>query len=170
MMEVGNGMSAEQDAAHFTMWCMLASPLVAGNDLRSMSKATAAVLTNRHAIAVNQDPLGRQATLASGAPSSRPASIEATQRAVWDVPLTQVWAKPLAAPAGSIAVALLNRGLNDSATITAEWGAIGAPPAQAYDVLDLWADAASIGSRAGSLSATVAPSSAKMYKLVPKSS
>ena len=82
-----------------------------------------------------------------------------------------MWARPLAAPAGSIAVALLNRAdsaaTNQSATITAEWGAIGASPTQAYDVRDLWADAASIGTRVGSLSATVAPSSAKMYKLVP---
>ena len=68
-------------------------------------------------------------------------------------------------------VALLNRAdsaaTNQSATITADWAAIGAPPTRSFDVLDLWADAASIGTHVGSLSATVPPSSAKLYKLVP---
>jgi alpha-galactosidase len=60
MMEVGNGMSPDEDRAHFSMWCMLAAPLIAGNDLMHMSKETAGVLTNREAIAVNQDRLGIQ--------------------------------------------------------------------------------------------------------------
>jgi alpha-galactosidase len=63
MMEVGHGMSAAEDRAHFSMWCMLASPLIAGNDLRAMSKETIATLTDKDAIAVNQDPLGIQAYL-----------------------------------------------------------------------------------------------------------
>ena len=61
MLEVGNGMSANEDRAHFTIWAMMASPLIAGNDPRNMSKETAATLTNRAVIAVNQDPLGVQA-------------------------------------------------------------------------------------------------------------
>lgn len=60
MLEVGNGMSLSEDRAHFSMWAMLASPLIAGNDLRTMSKDTTAILTNRLVIAVNQDPLGVQ--------------------------------------------------------------------------------------------------------------
>jgi alpha-galactosidase len=60
MMEVGNGMSVNEDRAHFTMWCMLAAPLIAGNDLRTMSKETIQILTNPEAIAVNQDSLGIQ--------------------------------------------------------------------------------------------------------------
>ena len=60
MMEVGNGMSVSQDRAHFSMWCMLAAPLIAGNDLRNMSPETIAILTNNEAIAVNQDSLGIQ--------------------------------------------------------------------------------------------------------------
>jgi alpha-galactosidase len=58
MLEVGNGMSPSEDRAHFSIWAMAASPLIAGNDVRAMSKTTAAVLTNRGVIAVNQDPLG----------------------------------------------------------------------------------------------------------------
>ena len=60
MMEVGNGMSVNEDRAHFSMWCMLAAPLIAGNDLRSMSKETREILTNKDAIAVDQDALGIQ--------------------------------------------------------------------------------------------------------------
>jgi alpha-galactosidase len=61
MLEVGNGLTPNQDRAHFSIWAMLAAPLIAGNDLRAMSKETAAVLTNKSVIAVNQDPLGVQA-------------------------------------------------------------------------------------------------------------
>ena len=57
MLEVGNGMTAAQDRAHFTIWCIMASPLIAGNDLRKMSQDTIQILTNKHAIAVNQDAL-----------------------------------------------------------------------------------------------------------------
>jgi len=61
MMEVGNGMSASEDKAHFSLWAMLAAPLIAGNDLRSMSKETLAILSNKDVIAVDQDKLGIQA-------------------------------------------------------------------------------------------------------------
>lgn len=60
MMEVGNGMSVNEDRAHFTMWCMLAAPLIAGNDLSTMSKETIEILTNEAIISVNQDSLGIQ--------------------------------------------------------------------------------------------------------------
>lgn len=60
MMEVGNGMTVGEDRAHFSMWCMLAAPLIAGNDLRNMSQQTIDILTNKEVIAVDQDPLGIQ--------------------------------------------------------------------------------------------------------------
>ena len=60
MLEVGNGMTAAEDRAHFTMWCMLAAPLMAGNDLSAMTPETRAILTNVEAISVNQDSLGIQ--------------------------------------------------------------------------------------------------------------
>lgn len=60
MMEVGNGMSTSEDRAHFSLWSMLAAPLIAGNDLRNMSKETLAILSNKEVIAVNQDALGVQ--------------------------------------------------------------------------------------------------------------
>ena len=58
MLEVGNGMAVNEDRAHFSMWCMLAAPLIAGNDLRNMSAATYQILANKDVIAIDQDKLG----------------------------------------------------------------------------------------------------------------
>lgn len=90
MMEVGNGMKVEEDRAHFSMWAMLAAPLLAGNDLRKMSKETLAILSNREVIAVDQDPLGIQGF---------------KFKTLNDV---EVWAKPLVN--NEWAVTFLNRG------------------------------------------------------------
>ena len=90
MLEVGNGgMTVNEDRAHFSMWCMLAAPLMAGNDLTSMSDATRAILTNAEAIAINQDVLGIQ-----GLKFSAKDSLE-------------TWFKPL--DKGDWAVCFLNR-------------------------------------------------------------
>jgi len=61
MMEVGNGMCTSEDRAHFTMWAMLAAPLITGNDLSKMNQETIDILTNEEVIAVNQDQMGVQA-------------------------------------------------------------------------------------------------------------
>lgn len=61
MMEVGMGMTENEDRAHFSIWSMLASPLIMGNDLRSMPQATLKILANKEVIAINQDKLGVQA-------------------------------------------------------------------------------------------------------------
>ena len=58
MMEVGNGLNDTEGRTHFSMWAILAAPLIAGNDLRSMSATTKTTLTNAEVIAVDQDPLG----------------------------------------------------------------------------------------------------------------
>ncbi|WP_281751675.1 glycoside hydrolase family 27 protein [Neptunitalea chrysea] len=58
MMEVGNGMTDAEDRSHFAMWSMLTSPLMMGNDVRTMSKETLKTLTNKEVIAVNKDALG----------------------------------------------------------------------------------------------------------------
>lgn len=60
MMEVGMGMTEEEDKSHFTLWALLNSPLIAGNDLRNMSDTTRKILTNKDIIAINQDELGVQ--------------------------------------------------------------------------------------------------------------
>ena len=61
MLEVGNGgMKNSEYIAHFSFWCLLAAPLIAGNDLRSMDDSTKMILTNEYAIRINQDKLGIQ--------------------------------------------------------------------------------------------------------------
>jgi alpha-galactosidase len=92
MLEVGNGMSVNEDRAHFSMWCMLAAPLISGNDLRHMSKETREILTNKEVIAVDQDRLGIE-----GFKYSTKDNIE-------------IWFKPLADDAW--AMCALNRGTN----------------------------------------------------------
>jgi len=90
MLEVGNGMVVNEDRAHFTLWCMLAAPLIAGNDLRNMSPETKTILTNEEVIAINQDSLGIQ-----GFKYASKDSVE-------------TWLKPLSK--GQWAVCVLNRG------------------------------------------------------------
>jgi alpha-galactosidase len=58
MLEVGNGLTAAENRAHFSLWCMLAAPLIAGNDMRKMDEQTRSVLTNKEVIAIDQDVLG----------------------------------------------------------------------------------------------------------------
>ena len=60
MLEVGNGQTVNEDRAHFSMWCMLAAPLILGNDIRDMSQETIDIILNKEVIAVNQDKLGVQ--------------------------------------------------------------------------------------------------------------
>ncbi len=61
MLEVGNpGLSLGESRAQFSLWCMLAAPLMAGNDLRKMTPEVLAILTNKEAIAIDQDALGKQ--------------------------------------------------------------------------------------------------------------
>jgi hypothetical protein len=92
MLQVGRGMSYDEDKSHFSMWCMLNSPLLAGNDLRHMSKQTLEILTNKEVIALNQDPGYKQAMRVSAAND------------------VEVWVKPLGAEGSKAkAVAILNR-------------------------------------------------------------
>jgi len=61
MLEVGNGgMTTEEYRTHFSLWCMFAAPLMAGNDLGNMSAETAQILKNNELIAIDQDVLGKQ--------------------------------------------------------------------------------------------------------------
>jgi alpha-galactosidase len=61
MLEVGNeGLSLAESRAHFSAWCILAAPLIAGNDVRKMSPEVLAILTDKEAIAIDQDALGKE--------------------------------------------------------------------------------------------------------------
>jgi len=90
MLEVGNGgMTKDEYITHFSMWCMLAAPLMAGNDLTKMDKDTHEILTNKEVIAIDQDSLGEQG------------------RRFMDMGEKEIWAKPLAN--GELAVCFMNR-------------------------------------------------------------
>ena len=102
MLEVGNGMKYNEDKAHFSLWCMLAAPLMAGNDIRKMSDQTKQILTNKEVIALDQDPLG----------------VEAFRYYAFDG--IEVWVKPLAN--NELAVCFLNRS-DHTQTVSYNWAA-----------------------------------------------
>ncbi|WP_036409638.1 alpha-galactosidase, partial [Microbispora rosea] len=141
MLEVGNGsLTATEARAHFSLWSLLNAPLIAGNDIRSMSADTRSILTNTEVIAVNQDWGGRQ-----GHKISDNGNLE-------------VWRKPMAN--GSVAVVLLNRG-SGTATVSTSASALGLGAAASYSVRDLWAH--TTGSSSGTISASVPAHGAAMY-------
>jgi alpha-galactosidase len=134
MLEVGNGgMTTSEYRAHFSLWCIINAPLIAGNDLRNMPPEIKEILTNKEVIAINQDALGRQASR------------------VWKEGALEIWAKPM--KDGSRAVLLLNRGAGE-AEITAPWTVIGYPEHLRASVRDLWAHQ-DLGKFAGKFSARV---------------
>jgi alpha-galactosidase len=118
MLEIGNGgMTDAQYRAQFSLWAILAAPLIAGNDLRQMNAATRAILTNREVIAVDQDALGIEG-----------------QR-VWKDGNTEIWVRPLTG--GSEAIVLLNRG-EEPAPIRLDWSALHLPEYLPVRFRDLW--------------------------------
>jgi alpha-galactosidase len=146
MLEVGNGgMSLTEYRAHFSMWCLLAAPLMAGNDIRTMSAGIHDILTNKEAIAIDQDPLGRE-----GRRVKRADGLE-------------VWAKQLAD--GGRAVALLNR-TGAEANITVSWTDLGYPDHVPAKVRDLWAKK-DLGEKSGSFSAPVPSHGVVMVRIEP---
>ena len=67
MLEVGRGLSVEEDKTHFGMWCIMNSPLLIGCDMRSIAPEAMALMTNKELIALNQDPVYQQAYVAAKA-------------------------------------------------------------------------------------------------------
>jgi alpha-galactosidase len=153
MLEVGNGLTPNEDRAHFSMWSMLAAPLIAGNDLRSMPANVAQVLTNRDVIAVNQDSLGVQ-----GFKYASRDSVE-------------IWFKPLTG--GDWAVTFLNRGATPR-TVSFDWAreavadSLSKRDAQfataRYQLRNLWTKQAA-GTTARPLAATVPAKDVLMLRL-----
>jgi len=146
MLEVGNGgMSTTEYRSHFSLWAMMAAPLIAGNDIARMDEATRSILLNKDVIAVDQDKLGIQ---------GRRVSKNGDQ---------EVWVKPLSG--GARAVLLFNRG-KDAADVGVTWDQLGIPAKQRAKVRDLWAHR-DLGTRAGSFNATVEPHGVVMLKVQP---
>ncbi len=119
MLEIGNGhMTDDEYRTHMSLWALVASPLLAGNDIRTMTDVTKSILLNKEVIAVDQDPLGKQAS------PKKDGDLE-------------TWVKPLAD--GSVAVGVVNMGAAAAqATVKAsELGLSG----KVKKARDLWAHA-----------------------------
>jgi alpha-galactosidase len=146
MLEVGNGgMTTEEYRSHFSMWAMLAAPLIAGNDLRDMKPEIHDILTNKEVIAVDQDPLGSDG-----------------KRIVKDGDL-EVWARPL--QGGNRAVILFNRS-SAELKIGVGWDALGYPDHFSATVRDLWQHK-DLGKFTGNFSATVPSHGVVMITVKP---
>ncbi len=146
MLEVGNGgMTDTEYRSHFSLWSILAAPLIAGNDLRNMRPEIQNILTNREVIAVDQDSLGRE-----GERVGKDGNLE-------------VWAKQL--KDGSRAVVLFNRGGTEE-KITAAWDALGYPDHLAASVRDLWQHK-DLGKFTGKFSSSVASHGVVMVSVKP---
>ncbi len=154
MLEVGNGMTVNEDRTHFSIWCMLAAPLMSGNNLHSMSPQTTSVLTNKDAIAIDQDPLGVECF--KYAMSSD--SVETLVR-----PLIN----------GDLAVCFVNR-MDKSQTIDFDWSAHAINDAisktdvdftkSSYKLHDLWSKK-DIGTTKKPLKQVIAPHDVLMLRL-----
>lgn len=137
MLQVGRGMSYDEDKTHFTMWCMMQSPLLLGNDLTNMSKQTMEIITNADLIALDQSSFVYQA------------------RRVTKNGDLEVWARPLVSTmSGEVAVALLNRS-KETKRITFSMDAVGINAAKGYTMKDLWTKEAFGISKTEEISRTV---------------
>jgi alpha-galactosidase len=142
MMEVGrSGLTDTEQRSHFALWAIMASPLIAGNDVRNSSAATLAILNNADLIAVNQDTLGLQAVQ---------VSFDGTRR---------VLAKRLAN--GDVAVALFNQG-SSTTTVSTTAAAIG-KSGSSFTLRDLWTGASS--TTTGAISASVPGHGTAVYRV-----
>ncbi len=147
MLEVGNGgMTSDEYKAHFSLWAMLAAPLISGNDLSTMTKDTADILTNPDVIAIDQDTLGVEG-----------------HRAVKNGD-DEVWVRPLAN--GDRAVILLNRS-TDAHAVHVDWSTLGMAAGEKADVKDLWSKAVSKSVKGG-YSAQVPGHAVVMVRVTPK--
>jgi alpha-galactosidase len=117
MLEVGNGhMTSDEYKTHFSLWCLLASPLLAGNDVSIMNQETKDILMNAEVIAVNQDPAGLAAKRLPPKGTS-----EVVMRPLKDK---------------SIAVGLFNRD-DKPADISVTWASLGIKAKKPH-LRDLW--------------------------------
>ncbi|MFD4231183.1 NPCBM/NEW2 domain-containing protein [Streptomyces sp. NPDC058545] len=133
MLEVGNGgMTDTEYRTHFSMWSVMAAPLLIGSDLRKATPETFEILSNREAIAVDQDPLGKQGTVLSSTDGR--------------------WVVAKEMQDGSRVVALFNES-GSAQRISTTAKAAGLPQAAAYTMRDLWEHATY--NTAGTISATV---------------
>ncbi|MDG0832531.1 glycoside hydrolase family 27 protein [Pelomonas saccharophila] len=147
MLEVGNGgMTTTEYESHFSLWAMLAAPLIAGNDLSRMDADTLRILTNKDVIAVDQDPLGKPG------------------RRMWKEGELEVWVRPL--QGGEFAAVLFNRG-KTPVDMKLSWDSLGLPAGQKAEVRDLWSKKLT-KNVSGSYGSKVAPHGVVMVRVAPQ--
>ena len=146
MLEIGNGgMTDSEYRAHFSLWAIMAAPLIAGNDLSAMTQETKAILLNKEVIAIDQDPLGVQAS-----------------RVAKDGDY-EVWVRPI--KGGGRAVVLLTRSTGPHA-ITATWEQLRYPANLKAAIRDLWRHG-DLPSAQGSFTASVPGHGVVMVTVTP---
>jgi alpha-galactosidase len=139
----GLGMTSTQAQSQFSMWAMVAAPLILGSDPRSLSSTAINMLKNSRVIAIDQDSLGVQGWLVSQTGTGQ-----------------QVWVKPLAG--GARAVALFNRG-SSAQRIRISATASGLPGTGHYRLLNVWTNQTS--QSRGTISAFVRPDAVVLYRV-----
>lgn len=157
MLEVGNGkLTEEENKAHFSLWCMMASPLMLGNDIRKFvdgsdnaveGNPTLKIVTNRQLIAIDQDPLGKSAMRIK-----KSASLD-------------ILARPLAN--GDAAVCFLNKSnsmktVNYDLSSLNQYDYLDLNNAKSFEIHDLWEDSRNSGAE---VSATIAKHGVKVYRI-----
>jgi alpha-galactosidase len=141
------GCTDEQYRLHFTLWCMLAAPLMIGCDVRNMDEVTREILTAPEVVAVDQDPLGCQGHCLGH-----------------DGHKGQVWTRPLAD--GSVAVGFFNLNPAQERMLTVAWEAIGLDAHRPARVRDLWARE-DLGEFTASFAAPVPSHACRLLRLTP---
>jgi alpha-galactosidase len=166
MLEIGTkergqpGLTPDEEYLHMTLWCLLASPLLLGNDLTSMDPFTLNLLENDEVLAVDQDELGKQAEQISAYGDEVTVTRQGRGGSRKIVPL-QVWARPLVD--GSQAVGLFNFG-DTKTNVTVKWSDLKISGEQ--NVRDLWREK-DLGKFKGEFSMEVAPHGAELVKISP---
>jgi alpha-galactosidase len=138
------GMNAAQFQTQFSMWAILAAPLMISDDLRTMSKSALATVSNKQVIAIDQDPGGQQGVWVSFAGNG------------------EVWAKPMLN--NNVAIAFLNRGSTAVSLLTTET-LVGLPAASTYKVTNVWGGQHSTSN--GTFSAQVPAYSTVLLRVAP---
>ena len=138
------GMTAAQFRSQFSMWAILAAPLMISDDLRTMSKDALAALSNKGVIAIDQDPAGQQGVEKSFSGNG------------------EVWIKPMIN--NNVAIAFLNRG-SSAVTLSTSAAVVGLPAASSYKVTNVWSGQHSTST--GSFSATVPAYSTVLLRVAP---
>jgi alpha-galactosidase len=144
-----------------TLWCLLASPLLLGNDLTKMDPFTLSLLENDEVLAVDQDELGKQADQISATGDEVTAVRTGRNSGSRKIVPLQVWARPLAD--GSQAVGLLNFGTNTT-PVTVKFSDLNLTGEHA--VRDLWRQK-ELGKFKDEFTLPVAAHGAEMVKIAP---